>query len=121
MVRSPRGAWSGRGGRALILGSSALAPRYNHDVKRSTRKQETVWCARYEERLRGHNIRLIGRPFPMDADVPYFLALSPADKHGMAFTYRNGVFETAESADEYRRPCLRGAPPRPSAAVLSNG
>lgn len=70
-------------------------------MRRPTRKQEAAWCRRYEERLGAHNVRIIGRLFPADSDLQYFLALSLGDKHGTAFSYSNSVFESTESADEY--------------------
>lgn len=70
-------------------------------MSRPTPEQETAWCERYEERLRAHKVRIVGRLFPMDSNLQYFLALSPGDKHGTAFSYGDSVFESPESADEY--------------------
>ena len=66
-----------------------------------TRKQEAASCERYEERLGAHNVRIIGRLFPAGSDLQYFLALSPGDKHGTAFSYSSSVFESLQSAGEY--------------------
>ena len=70
-------------------------------MSRPTSEQETAWCERFEKRLQAHNVRIVGRLFPPDSDLQYFLALSPGDKHGTAFSYSNSVFERPASADEY--------------------